>query len=154
PPTHSVAAPASLARSVSPHQCPHWIDHLRLAQPPDLGRPKERTVDLSRCRTCRSLSSPPACRFLAAQASDLGAPLRIRTVDLLLIMDICASVAPAATWADTQLTCSFVAWAGLGLPRTAWRLSPPVVTTAGCSYAMPTRRRRGEDGISFKHRGP
>jgi integrase len=43
---------------------------------------------------------------------------------------------------------------GLGLPRIVLRLSPPIVTTAGYAGAMTTRRRRGEDGISFEHRGP
>jgi hypothetical protein len=83
-----------------------------------------------------------------------GAPLRNRTVDLLLTMDICASAGPATTCTEAQLTCSFVAWAGPGLPRIAWRLSPPVVTAAGYPCGMTARRRRGEDGISFEHRGP
>jgi len=33
-------------------------------------------------------------------------------------------------------------------------LSPPLVPTAGYACAKATRRRRGEDGISFEHRGP
>lgn len=58
------------------------------------------------------------------------------------------------TWAAPQLTCMFIVPEGLGLSRIAWPLSPPLVTTAGCSCVMATRRRRGEDGISFEHLGP
>ena len=87
-------------------------------------------------------------------ASDLGAPLRNRTVDLLLTMDIRTSLARATTWVGAQLTCRFAVLSGLGLPRIAWQLSPPFVPTAGHRCVMALLRRRGEGGISFEHRGP
>ena len=43
----------------------------------------------------------------------------------------------------------------LGVPERGWPSSPPNVPTSGYPATMATtRRRRGEDGISFEHRGP
>jgi len=43
---------------------------------------------------------------------------------------------------------------GLGVPERGWPSSPLNVPTSGYPATMTTRRRRGEDGISFEHRGP
>jgi hypothetical protein len=42
----------------------------------------------------------------------------------------------------------------LGVPERGWPSSPLKVPTSGYPAIMTTRRRRGEDGISFEHRGP
>ena len=43
---------------------------------------------------------------------------------------------------------------GLGVPGRGWPSSPLNVPTTGYPVTMTTRRRHGEDGISFEHRGP
>jgi hypothetical protein len=43
---------------------------------------------------------------------------------------------------------------GLGKSLNVWRLSPLIVAPRGTVSAMVKRRRRGEDSISFDHRGP
>src|SRR5215469_1338886 len=49
----------------------------------------------------------------------------------------------------------FLVLKSLGMPERGWPSSPPNVPTPGYAVAMATtRRRRGEDGISFEHRGP
>src|ERR1700745_4000666 len=75
-------------------------------------------------------------------SSTLGAPLRNRTVDLLPTIDIRPSAAAATTQTEAQLTCGCIASESLRLPRIAWPLSPPFVTTAGYSCGMATRRGR------------
>src|SRR5580692_202210 len=40
------------------------------------------------------------------------------------------------------------------MPRRGWPSSPLNVPTTGYPATMTTRRRHGEDGISFEHRGP
>jgi hypothetical protein len=43
---------------------------------------------------------------------------------------------------------------GLGVPGRGWPSSPLNVPTPGYPVTITTRRRHGEDGISFEHRGP
>jgi integrase len=43
---------------------------------------------------------------------------------------------------------------GLGVAGQGWPRSPLNVPTTGYPVTMTTRRRHGEDGISFEHRGP
>jgi integrase len=40
------------------------------------------------------------------------------------------------------------------VPERGWPSSPLIVPTSGYPATTTTRRRRGEDGISFEHRGP
>ena len=53
-----------------------------------------------------------------------------------------------------RLHLEFHVLKGLGMPGEGWPSSPLNVPTAGYPVTMTTRRRHGEDGISFEHRGP
>jgi integrase len=48
----------------------------------------------------------------------------------------------------------FLVLKGLEVPGRGWQWSPLNVPTTGYPFTMTTRRRHGEDGISFEHRGP
>ena len=53
-----------------------------------------------------------------------------------------------------DLACFFLVLKGLEVAGRGWPSSPLNVPTKGYPVTVTTRRRRGEDGISFEHRGP
>jgi integrase len=53
-----------------------------------------------------------------------------------------------------KLYLQFLVLKGPGVPGRGWPSSPLNVPTWGYPVTMTTRRRHGEDGISFEHRGP